>query len=228
MAKKLDIDLKEIFENLQEQLQDFDINDLSLETVGTWPLVVKVISWVLALIIVIVLGYQFMISELITQNDAASAKEQQLKQTFKQKAFMAANLDAYRSQMDDMEESFGALVSQLPSDTEVPGLLEDITNKGSISGLAIDSIDLKQEVSEEFYVKLPIEVIVRGAYHNLGAFVSGVASLPRIVTLTDFTIVPKSKTNKRQDASNLEMIITANTYRYKIEKQAKSRKRTKR
>ena len=87
-----------------------------------------------------------------------------------------------------MEESFGALVSQLPSDTEVPGLLEDITNKGLLNGLEIGSIDLKKEQAKEFYVELPIAIQASGSYHDLGAFISGMAGLPRIVTLHDFQI----------------------------------------
>ena len=111
-----------------------------------------------------------------------------------------------------MEESFGALVSQLPSDTEVPGLLEDITNKGMLNGLEFDSIQLQPEVAREFYIELPIQIQAKGSYHDLGAFVSGMAGLPRIVTLHDFTIVQQAPGN-----SMLRMNITAKTYRYKDE-----------
>ena len=113
-------------------------------------------------------------------------------------------------QMVEMEESFGALISQLPSDTEVPGLLEDITNKGLLNGLEISSIDLQPEVAREFYVELPIAISARGSYHDLGAFISGMAGLPRIVTLHDFTIRAD-----KDGGSALGMSITAKTYRYK-------------
>jgi type IV pilus assembly protein PilO len=109
-----------------------------------------------------------------------------------------------------MEESFGALVSQLPSDTEVPGLLEDITNKGLLNGLSIQSIDLQPEVAKEFYVELPISISATGSYHDLGAFISGMAGLPRIVTLHDFQITADPK-----NANALDMKIIAKTYRYK-------------
>jgi type IV pilus assembly protein PilO len=112
--------------------------------------------------------------------------------------------------MVEMEESFGALVSQLPSDTEVPGLLEDITNKGLLNGLEIASIDLQKETAREFYVELPIAINASGSYHDLGAFISGMAGLPRIVTLHDFTISAKGN-----DANHLRMNIVAKTYRYK-------------
>ncbi len=111
-----------------------------------------------------------------------------------------------------MEESFGALVSQLPSDTEVPGLLEDITNKGMLNGLEFDSIELRAETAREFYVELPIHIIAHGSYHDLGAFISGMAGLPRIVTLHDFHI-----TQEQVKDSRLKLEITAKTYRYKDE-----------
>ena len=111
-----------------------------------------------------------------------------------------------------MEETFGALVRQLPSDTEVPGLLEDITNRGIASGLEFTSIDLQPEQAAEFYVELPIKMVVEGTYHDLGAFVSGIAGLPRIVTLHDFDIVPGDESD-----GSLTLSITAKTYRYKDE-----------
>jgi type IV pilus assembly protein PilO len=114
--------------------------------------------------------------------------------------------------MAEMEESFGALVSQLPSDTEVPGLLEDITNKGLLNGLAIDAIVLQKEKAQEFYVELPISISAKGSYHDLGAFISGMAGLPRIVTLHDFQIKAE-----KDNPNKLDMKIIAKTYRYKDE-----------
>ena len=199
-------------EDTLKSLQEFDINDLDFDNIGSWPLAVKVIVWIIAFVAVIALGYFQHISKLQETLDAAVVREGELRQEFEQKAFQAANLDAYKKQMEEMEESFGALVSQLPSDTEVPGLLEDITNKGMLNGLEFDSIQLQPEIAREFYVELPIQIQATGSYHDLGAFVSGMAGLPRIVTLHDFTIV-------QQDvgSSILRMNITAKTYRYKDE-----------
>ena len=121
---------------------------------------------------------------------------------FEKKAFQAANLEAYRQQMREMEESFGALVSQLPSDTEVPGLLEDITNKGLLNGLNIASIDLLPEQAREFYVELPISIVASGSYHDLGAFVSGMAGLPRIVTLHNFVCNKAKSVSMKMNDSN--------------------------
>jgi type IV pilus assembly protein PilO len=111
--------------------------------------------------------------------------------------------------MMEMEESFDAILSQLPKDSEVPGLLEDITERGDAAGLEIKAIDLEEEVVKEFYVELPISINVIGGYHQLGSFVSGVSSLPRIVTLHDYSI------DKDDRGALLEMQILAKTYRYK-------------
>jgi type IV pilus assembly protein PilO len=205
--------LAETLQSLQDSMQGFDINDLDFENIGSWPLLVKVIVWVIIFSACVFGGYKFVIEEYQGNLARVTAQEEKLRQEFKTKAFQAANLDAYRKQMEEMEESFGALVGQLPSDTEVPGLLEDITNKGVGNGLDFASIDLKPEKNAEFYVELPIDIVVEGAFHDMGTFVSGVAGLPRIVTLHDFVIQPV----KDEKASSLIMNITAKTYRYKEE-----------
>ena len=197
-------------EDITRSLREFDIASLDFENVGSWPVAVKVAIWGLLLVAVLVGGYYYHIKDLQAQLAKVEAKEVELKKDFEKKAFQAANLDAYRQQMVEMEESFGALVSQLPSDTEVPGLLEDITNKGLLNGLAIASIQLQKEAAREFYVELPIAISASGSYHDLGAFISGMAGLPRIVTLHDFVI-----TAKGDDANHLGMSIVAKTYRYK-------------
>ncbi|MFT7130151.1 MAG: type IV pilus assembly protein PilO [Gammaproteobacteria bacterium] len=196
------------FQNVIEELKEFDINDLDFENVGSWPVAVKSIIWALVFIAVLVGGYFYDIVDLQKNLTTVKAQESTLKSQFERKAFQASNLDAYRKQMEEMKESFGALVSQLPSDTEVPGLLEDIDSKGRQSGLEILNINLQKERQEEFYVELPIEIVVRGSYHDLGSFVSGIAGLPRIVTLHDFEIT-------QNDQHTLTMNIIARTYRYK-------------
>ena len=198
------------FEDTVNSLREFDVNSLDFDNVGAWPLPVRLIIWVVLLVAVLTAGYYYHIQDLQTQLAKVEAREVKLKKDFEKKAFQAANLEAYRQQMVEMEESFGALVSQLPSDTEVPGLLEDITNKGLLNGLEIASIDLRKESAREFYVELPIAINASGSYHDLGAFISGMAGLPRIVTLHDFTISAKGK-----DANHLSMKIVAKTYRYK-------------
>lgn len=193
-----------------KSLNEFDLSDLDFDNLGSWPLAVKVIVAILLFVLVVVGGYYYHIEALQKQLESRQAEELDLRRDFEKKAFEAANLEAYKLQMVEMEESFGALVSQLPSDTEVPGLLEDITSKGELNGLAISTIDLLAEVPQEFYIELPIQIVAVGSYHDLGAFISGMAGLPRIVTLHDFNIKsPGSNTNM------LQMNILAKTYRYR-------------
>jgi type IV pilus assembly protein PilO len=197
-------------EDTLRSLREFDITDLDFDNIGNWPGPIKIILCLLILIGVTVGGYYYHIEDLQLQLAKFEAQEVELKKDFEKKAFQAANLEAYRQQMVEMEESFGTLVSQLPSDTEVPGLLEDITNKGLLNGLEIGSIKLNKEQAKEFYVELPISIQAVGSYHDLGAFVSGMAGLPRIVTLHDFGISVRGG-----NTNNLSMSITAKTYRYK-------------
>lgn len=198
------------FEDTLRSLREFDVNDISLDNAGTLPTPIKVILSLILFALVIAGGYYYHIKNLQQQLLSVEGQETTLKQEFERKAFQVANLDALRRQMVEMEESFGALVSQLPSDTEVPGLLEDITNKGLLNGLQISSIDLQPEVSREFYVELPIAIVASGSYHDLGAFISGMAALPRIVTLHDFVIRAQTEGGPALDIS-----ITAKTYRYR-------------
>lgn len=194
------------------ELNEIDLNDLDLENVGSWPAAARAIVAVMLFVLIVVLGYYYHIANLSDRLDASERKELELRREFERKAFEAQNLDAYKVQLKEMRDSFGALVSQLPSDTEVPGLLEDISSKGELNGLTIESIDLLDEVREEFYVELPIAIEATGSYHDLGAFISGMAGLPRIVTLHDFDIEMSG-----DDSSNLSMEITAKTYRYRDE-----------
>lgn len=190
-----------------DQINSFDINDIDWTRMGVWPVIGKVFFCLLIVIAILAGCYFLFVKELNLQLDSVVRQEQELKNNFSAKAAQAANLDAYREQMKEMEKSFGALIAQLPSDTEVPGLLEDIDEKGSESGLAIGSISLQPESKQEFYVELPISVKVAGSYHDLGNFVSGIAGMPRIVTLHDYEI-------KGANKGLLDMVITAKTYRY--------------
>lgn len=201
-------------DNLKE-LNEVNLADLDLENVGSWPAAARVLLIVLLFIALLAGGYYYHLSALSGRLQVAKEQELELRRQFERKSFEAQNLDAYTAQLTDMRQSLGALVSQLPSDTEVPGLLEDISSKGELNGLDIEAIDLLDEVVEEFYVELPISIAATGSYHDLGAFVSGMAGLPRIVTLHDFEIVMDA-----DDSANLRMDITAKTYRYRDEADA--------
>ncbi|EJM18740.1 Tfp pilus assembly protein PilO [Pseudomonas sp. GM18] len=193
-----------------EGLRQIDINDLDTNNMGSWPRAIKVLASVLLMVLVLALGYSFLISDLQNHLELKREEESTLKEQFTTKAHMAANLELYTQQMKEMENSFGMLLRQLPSDTEVPGLLEDITRTGLGSGLEFEEIKLLPEVTQQFYIELPIQITVTGAYHDLATFVSGVAGLPRIVTLHDFDLVPANP----EGGPKLRMSILAKTYRY--------------
>ncbi|WP_166259000.1 type 4a pilus biogenesis protein PilO [Marinobacter salicampi] len=191
-------------------LKDFDVNDLDVNNAGIWPAPVKAIVVLIIFGLILGGGYWFFIKDQYSRLDQVMAKEAELRQQYEQKAYKVANLEVFKNQMVEMEETFGALVKQLPSDTEVPGLLEDITNTAVGSGLALQEVKLQPEQRRDFYVELPINIRVSGSYHELATFVSSVASLPRIVTLHDFTIKPTAG-----EADRLDMQVLARTYRYR-------------
>jgi type IV pilus assembly protein PilO len=198
------LDLRELIDEL---------NSLDFENVGGWPTPVKIGAAILMFAAVLLLGYFLSIQDLNERHERLQREEKTLFDSFEKKAFKAHNLEQYRDQLAEMEENFETLKSQLPKDTEVPGLLEDITHTGLSSGLEFETIALKDEIEKEFYAELPIDIRVVGDYHGFGAFVSGVAALPRIVTLHDFIVAPL-KQEKGEAGGLLSLAITAKTYRY--------------
>ncbi|WP_223541764.1 type IV pilus inner membrane component PilO [Pseudomonas sp. BF-RE-26] len=193
-----------------EGLRKIDINDLDTSNMGSWPPAIKCLVAGLLVLLVLAFGYSFSTRDLVSQLDLKREEESALKEQFADKARMAANLDLYTRQLKEMESAFVVLLRQLPSDTEVPGLLEDITRTGLGSGLEFEEIKLLPEVAQPFYIELPIQITVTGDYHDLATFVSGVAGLPRIVTLHDFDLAPVSP----EGGPKLRLTILAKTYRY--------------
>lgn len=193
-------------DKLKKAFEGFDINELDFSQAGDWPIGVKIVSYILIVALLAVGGWFYYVEDKKIQLQREIKKETELRQTYKTKAFEVANLAALKKQMADVEERFAAILLQLPTEKEVPGLLEDITNLGTSVGLDIGSIALAQERKEKFYIELPINIVVQGAYHQFGQFVSGIAALSRIVTLHDYTINPSGE--------SLSMTISAKTYRY--------------
>ncbi|MGF2736588.1 type 4a pilus biogenesis protein PilO [Marinobacter sp. DUT-1] len=193
-----------------KSLNEFDVNDLDLNNAGIWPTPVKVIVALIVFGLIVGGGYWFFVKDQYAQLERVQKTEQELRKKYEEKAYQVANLDVFKAQMAEMEETFGALVRQLPSETEVPGLLEDITNTALGSGLSLQEIKLQPEQQRDFYAELPINIRVSGTYHELASFVSSVASLPRIVTLHDLTIKPTGG-----DGEQLDMQVVARTYRYR-------------
>lgn len=199
--------------NLAEHLKalnEVDLADLDLESLGNWPVALKAILLVSLYALILLAGFYLHVELLQETLTSEKRQEQKLREEFEQKAFEAANLETYKAQLVEMELRFGELVAQLPSEAEVPSLLEDITGKGELHGLRIKRIDLLEEQAEAFFVELPMAIEAVGSYNDLGAFISGMASLPRIVTLHDFKVTVDTKTSPL-----LDMSILAKTYRYR-------------
>ena len=146
-----------------------ELNSLDFENVGGWPTPIKIGAAILVLVVVVVLGYFLSISDANQTLEQQRREEATLLQGYEKKAFEAHNLDQFRKQLAEMEQTFGALLKQLPKDTEVPGLLEDITHTGLGSGLEFENIELRNEIEKEFYAELPINIQVIGDYHGFGS-----------------------------------------------------------
>jgi type IV pilus assembly protein PilO len=193
--------------NLIDELRTLDPRDP-----GRWPLVVR--GLFVALIFVVCAGFAWYL--LVWNEDRpalakAEADEQDLRSQFETKQQRAANLDAYKAQLAEMERSFGAMLRQLPGKTEVPNLLVDISQTGLAAGLQEKLFQPGSEKSNGFYAELPIKIKLVGTYHDFGNFVSGIAALPRIVTLHDIQITP---VDAKGGYDTLTMDVTAKTYRY--------------
>lgn len=209
-------------------MADIDLNNLDLSNIGSWPTAIKGVLIAIVAVTVLTLGYFLDVQDQQDSLDRITNEEKRLKEDFETKQAKAANLDAYKAQMVEMEDSFGAMIRQLPSKTEVEDLLVDISQTGLASGIEFQLFKPLAEKHIEFYAELPITLKMTGTYHQFGEFVSGIAALPRIVTLENISI-ESAKGNK----GNLTMDVTAKTYRYLDEsevsgKRKKTKKRKKR
>ncbi len=192
--------------NLREELQALDPREP-----GRWPLPIRigaVVIWLLVL--AFILGYVFVWENESPVLSQYQQEEQKLRQEFRTKHAQAVNLSVYKQQLADIERSFGALLRQLPGRTEVPNLVVDISQTGLAAGLSEKLFQPGAELKKDFYAELPIHMRFSGSYHQFGQFVSGIAALPRIVTLHDIEIKPDGKAG----FDNLTLDVTAKTYRY--------------
>jgi len=185
-----------------------ELNELDFQDMGNWPMPAKALGIVIMCVAILFAGYWFDTKDQLAELERAEQQERKLKAEFKSNAKKAANIVLYKQQMVDMKQSFGAMLKQLPSETEVAELLVDVSQTGLASGLEFDLFKVDSEVPLEFYAELPIRIRVTGEYHEFGDFVSGVAALPRIVTLHDFSIT------QPKEGTQLVMEATAKTYRY--------------
>ena len=203
--------------NFIEQLRQLDYKDI-----GRWPFAFRALGILLVLVVVsALLIWNFVISERgnLPQLRVAEAEQQTLWQTFDEKQRKAANLEAYRQQIAEIERTFGAMLRQLPGKTEVPSLLVDISQTGLAAGLQERLFQPASESKKDFYAELPIKIQLSGGYHEFGLFVSGIAALPRIVTLHDIEITRGSTRGGARGRApaptdQLTLNLTAKTYRY--------------
>ena len=188
-----------------------DLKSLDPNDPGRWPLPVRVGSVALCFVVIAAFLFYFLVwTDQKPILDRTVAEEQSLRNTFKTKHSKAVNLEVYQQQLADIERSFGALLRQLPGRTEVPSLLVDISQVGVGAGLEEKLFQPSPEVKKDFYAELPIKIKLTGSYHQMGEFVSGIAALPRIVTLHDISIKPDTKDAYDQ----LSFELTAKTFRY--------------
>jgi type IV pilus assembly protein PilO len=188
-----------------------DFNNIDFKNAGSLPMPVKLVLLTVLAIVLTGVGYWFLWSPEIDELDQAKAKEQELRQTFLSKKAQAIKVDAYKQQMVDIEKTFGALLKQLPDKSQMDGLLTDINQAGLGRGLEFELFKPGQETVADFYAEMPIQIKIKGNYHDVGAFATDISKLSRIVTLNDLNIAPVTKDSKD---SVLALEATAKTYRY--------------
>ena len=192
--------------NFIEELQSLDANDI-----GRWPFVFR--AGVIGIVFAVVIGlgiYWVIIEDKYPALQRVEQEEVTLRQVFENKQRKAANYDAYKAQLAQIEQSFGTMLRQLPGETEIPSLIVDISQTGLAAGLQEKLFQPQPEMPKDFYAEKPIKIRLTGGYHEIANFVSGVAALPRIVTLHNINITPEAN----DDFDNLSLEVTAKTYRY--------------
>ena len=189
-----------------DDLQQLDINDI-----GRWPFPFRAALIVILFVIVVGVGfYMTIIQNKAPILDRVKAEEKNLWVNFENKQKKAANYDAYKTQLEQMEQSFGTMLRQLPGETEIPSLIVDISQTGLAAGLQEKLFEPQPEIQRDFYAEKPIKIQLSGGYHEIANFVSGIAALPRIVTLHNINITPEAKDSYNE----LSIEVTAQTYRY--------------
>lgn len=190
-------------------LRSIDLRELDFASVGAWSSRCKTAVALLWLSLLLVLGYLLFLLSSTTRLQQQAEAQVALKTAFESRVAQVANLDAYVIQLHDLEAAFSAMLKQLPAQAQVPGLLDQVSQLGKANGLVIERIQWLPEVLQPFYAELPLQMTLAGGYHELGLFVSAMASLPRIVTLHDFALAPLNGTGDGQ----LRMTLLARTYR---------------
>lgn len=192
-----------------------DLNNLSFNEIGSWPLAARALLLGFVALIIVGGGYWFHAKDLLAELDSRRTQEIQLRQEFQEKQAIAANLDAYRARLEQLEELLDDLVRQLPTGTEMPDLLEQVSNLGRTNGLIFQLFRPESERRQDFFAVVPISIRATGSYHQFGAFISSVSAMERIVTLENATLtVPSGRSLTQVNVDNLNIDVTLQTYRY--------------
>jgi len=187
---------------------------LEPDNIGTAPMGIKLGVFIFLFVAIIAAGIYFDTQNQLKELERHERKEVELKEEFRVKADQAAKLELYKEQLAEMEASFGALLRQLPETTEVESLLVDVSQTGLAAGLEVKKFKPSAEEKKGFYAELPIALEVSGSFHQLATFISGIAALPRIVTISDMKLEPFDKKDEISTGGKLSMSATAKTYRY--------------
>lgn len=204
------------------QLSDF--NNIDLKNAGNLPVPMKVVLLSMLAVVLLVLGYMFLLNPNLKELRTEKEKEQGLRDEYLAKKIQAIKMKSYEQQVEEIQRTFGTLLKQLPDRSEMDGLLTDINQAGLSQGLSFEAFVPQPEVYAEFYAEKPINIKVLGHYHQLGAFVTEVAKLSRIVTLHDLQVQLMSREEKKQHSDVLVMEATAKTYRYLDAEEVAARK----
>ena len=194
-----------------DDLRQIDFSQIELSNIGDWPLLIKAAAALILAIAVLVAGYFGLTQDSLIELEKVQKKELELRDTFVLKHKKAINLESYKQQLEEMQQTFEALRRQLPDSTQVADLLVEITQAGLGHGLEFDLFEPKSEKPAEFYAELPISIKVTGQYHQIAEFISDVAGFPRIVTMHNLNLISQD--------DKLVLIGTAKTYRYLDEEQ---------
>lgn len=210
----VDLNDKETKKKLSLQRFFDQFKSLDANNYGSWPMVVKVTSWAFVLIFIVILGYFVFIVSVMEDTSTAHAQEANLLNEYQQKESKLRNSQNYKKQLTVMRTGFEQQLQQLPKESEIAGLVEDINSTGLKAGLKLKNIHLEGEQRQDFFVEQPITIEATGDYHSFARFVSDLAVLSRIVTVSDFVITAVENKNGKVDVPELNYVIKAKTYRY--------------
>lgn len=191
------------------RLRELDWRELDVREAGSWPLSLQMLCYALVLVVIFWAMHWYVVAPKIEALEQIEVQERELLRQFESKSYQAANLPMMREQMNALESRMDALLEMLPTGAEVPSLIDNISETALENQLTIDFIRLREPVPREFYTEQPFDIQVQGDYHRIGAFISGVAGLPRIVTLHDFSLVPL------EGDGTLQLSMLAKTYNHR-------------